>query len=108
MQIYVRTLCHMTGNTVLLIDEIESHLHTKWMNRFFSAVKSLIRGVPSLSVIFTTHNRELMRVFDHTRTEKGLIKGGYLIEEMDNRYKRVRLSNYAEKFQTQLVSMTGA
>lgn len=81
LQLYVRTLCHMTENTVLLIDEIENHLHTRWMNRFFSALKSLIRDVPSLSVIFTTHNRELMKVFDHTLVEDGLIKGGYLIEE---------------------------
>ena len=81
LQLYVRTLCHMTENSVLLIDEIENHLHTKWMNRFFAALKSLIRDVPSLSVIFTTHNRELMKVFDHTRSESGLIKGGYLIEE---------------------------
>ena len=81
LQLYVRTLCHMTENSVLLIDEIENHLHSKWMNRFFSALKSLIRDVPSLSVIFTTHNRELMKVFDHTLFEDGLIKGGYLIEE---------------------------
>ena len=81
LQLYVRTLCHMTENTVLLIDEIENHLHTKWMNRFFAALKSLIRDVPSLSVVFTTHNRELMKVFDHTRIEERLIKGGFLIEE---------------------------
>ena len=81
LQLYVRILCHMTENTVVLIDEIENHLHTKWMNRFFTALKSLIRDVPSLSVVFTTHNRELIRVFDHTRSEEGLIKGGYLIEE---------------------------
>ena len=81
LQFYVRILCHMTENTVLLIDEIENHLHTKWMNRYFAGLKSLIRDIPSLSVIFTTHNRELMRVFDHTRTEDGLIKGGFLIED---------------------------
>ena len=81
LQLYVRTLCHMTENTILLIDEIENHLHTRWMSRFFTALKTLICDVPSLSVVFTTHNRELMKVFDHTRAEEGLIKGGYLIEE---------------------------
>lgn len=81
LQLYVRTLCHMTENSVLLIDEIENHLHTRWMNLFFSALKTLIREVPSLSVVFTTHNRELMRVFDHTRPETGIVKGGYLIED---------------------------
>ena len=81
LQLYVRTLCHMTKNTVILVDEIEIHLHTKWMNRFFIALKSLIQDAPDLSVFFTTHNRELMRAFDHTLVEKGLVKGGYLIEE---------------------------
>lgn len=81
LQLYVRTLCHMTENSILLIDEIESHLHTRWMNRFFLALKSLIRDVPSLTVVFTTHNRELIRVFDHKRAEEGLVKGGYLIDE---------------------------
>ena len=80
LQLFVRTLCHMTDNTVILIDEIEVHLHTQLMNRFFLALKSLIKNVPSLSVIFSTHNRELMTVFDHTSFEKGLVKGGYLIE----------------------------
>ena len=80
LQLYVRTLCHMTSNSVILIDEIENHLHTKWMNSFFGGLKALLRDVPSLAVIFTTHNRELMRVFDHTTVEDGLVKGGYLVE----------------------------
>jgi AAA domain, putative AbiEii toxin, Type IV TA system/AAA domain len=81
LQFFARTLCHMTRNTVILIDEIELHLHTKWMNRFFQSLKTLLREVPSLSIVFTTHNRELIRLFDHTIPEEGLIKGGFLIEE---------------------------
>ena len=80
LQLYVRTVCNMTSNSVILIDEIENHLHTKWLNSFFGGLKELLRDVPSLSVIFTTHNRELMKVFDHTSFERGLIKGGYLVE----------------------------
>lgn len=80
LQLYVRTLCHMTSNSVILIDEIENHLHTKWMNSFFGGLKALLRDVPSLAVIFTTHNRELLKVFDHTTVEDGLVKGGYLVE----------------------------
>lgn len=81
LQFFVDTLCYMTENTVVLIDEMEIHLHTRWMNRFFQAVKQLLRDVPGLSIVFTTHNRELMRVFDHTTHESGLVKGGFLIEE---------------------------
>lgn len=81
LQILVRTLCHMTSNTVVLIDEIEIHLHTKWMNRLFQSLKKLLRDIPSLSIIFTTHNREIMTVFDHQTAEPGLVKGGHLIED---------------------------
>ncbi|URK89511.1 ATP-binding protein (plasmid) [Rhizobium sp. RCAM05350] len=35
LQILGRTLTHMTSNTIILIDEIEIHLHTRWMNRMF-------------------------------------------------------------------------
>jgi len=81
LQLFVRVACHMTGNTIVLIDEIETHLHSKWMNRMFQALKSLARSDSRLSIIFTTHNRELIEVFDHTLKEDNLIKGLHLIEE---------------------------
>jgi AAA15 family ATPase/GTPase len=80
LQLFVRTACHMTRNTIVLIDEIETHLHTTWMNRMFQALKVLV-GDSRLSVIFSTHNRELIEVFDHMRPEPKLAKGGYLIED---------------------------
>ncbi|WP_292044635.1 MULTISPECIES: AAA family ATPase [unclassified Brevundimonas] len=72
---------HMTGNTIILIDEIETHLHTKYMNRMFQALKALVIGNRRLSIVFTTHNRELIQVFDHLRREPGITKGGDLIED---------------------------
>lgn len=80
LQILARTLTHMTANTIILIDEIEIHLHTRWMNRMFEAMKELLREYKALSLIFTTHNRELIQVFQHKVKEEGLVKGGYLIE----------------------------
>jgi len=80
LQILGRTLTHMTSNTILLIDEIEIHLHTRWMNRMFEAMKELLRKYTALTLIFTTHNRELMHVFQHNVKEEGLVKGGHLIE----------------------------
>ena len=84
LQLYVRIACSMTSNTVVLIDEVETHLHSKWMFRLFEGLKDLLRDVPALSIVFTTHNRELIRLFDHRRREDGLVKGGYLIgDEID-------------------------
>jgi hypothetical protein len=80
LQILGRTLTHMTSNTIILIDEIEIHLHTRWMNRMFEAMKELLRKYTALTLIFTTHNRELMHVFQHNVKEEGLVKGGHLIE----------------------------
>ena len=81
LQIIARTLTHMTTNTVVLVDEIDIHLHTRWMNRMFEAIKALVKKYPTLSVVFTTHNRELITVFDFETKEEGLVKGGYLIAD---------------------------
>ncbi|MCO4317809.1 ATP-binding protein [Phyllobacterium sp. 21LDTY02-6] len=81
LQLYVRVACHMTRNTIILIDEVETHLHSKWMHRAFQALKRLLVLHPQLSIVFSTHNRELLKAFDHQRLEAGLVKGGHLIEE---------------------------
>jgi len=44
---------HMTGNTIILIDEIETHLHTKYMNRMFQALKALVIGDVPLRISST-------------------------------------------------------
>ena len=81
LQLYIRIACSMTGNTVVLIDEVELHLHSKWVYRLIESLKTQLRDIPSLSIIFTTHSRELVRVFDHQLKEDGLVKGGYLISD---------------------------
>jgi predicted ATP-dependent endonuclease of OLD family len=81
LQLYLRTAAHMSRNTILLIDEVENHLHTRWMNRMFQTLKEMLASIPSLSIVFTTHSRELAEVFDFKRPEPGIVKGGYIIKE---------------------------
>lgn len=82
LQFYVRTLCHMTRNTVILVDEVENHLHPRWMQRLVAALKTMVRQPGRfVTVIFTTHNMELMETFRHNVPEDGLTKGGNLIEQ---------------------------
>lgn len=81
LQFYVRIACSMTRNSVVLIDEVEMHLHSGWMLHFVEGIKDLLREIPSLSVIFTTHSRELIRLFDHHIPEEGLVKGGHIIKK---------------------------
>jgi hypothetical protein len=79
LQMFVRIFTHSTQSTVLLIDEIELHLHTRWMNRMFRSFKRMLEETPGLALIFTTHDRELIQVFEYERPESGLTKGGFLI-----------------------------
>jgi hypothetical protein len=80
LHILARTLTHMTSNTIVLIDEIEIHLHTKWLSRMFEAIKDLLRSYPAVTMIFTTHNLDLIDLYRFETKEEGLVKGGYLIE----------------------------
>jgi energy-coupling factor transporter ATP-binding protein EcfA2 len=85
LQFYVRTLSHMTRNTIILIDELENHLHPRWMQRMVAALKTMVRqSGRHVTTIFTTHNMELMGTFRHDWPEDGLSKGGYMIEHEMN------------------------
>lgn len=80
MHLLVRTAYHRAGSTILLIDELETHLHPKWQLRLMALLKEWIRDWPDLTVIATTHNPELLEAFAFEREEEGLVKGGHLIE----------------------------
>lgn len=85
LQFYVRTLSHMTRNTIILVDEIENHLHPRWMQRMVAALKTMVRQPGrDITAIFTTHNMELMGTFRHDWPEQGLSKGGHMIEHEMN------------------------
>ena len=81
LQLLVRTPVHMTNSTILLIDEVEMHLHPKWRVTLLKMLKALVKDYEGLSVIVTTHERELIQVFQHEIPEEGLVKGGFLIEQ---------------------------
>ncbi len=81
LQLLVRTPVHMTNSTILLIDEVEMHLHPKWRVTLLETLKVLVKDFEGLSVIVTTHERELIQVFQHEVPEEGLVKGGFLIEQ---------------------------
>ena len=81
LQLFVRLIVHMTSATLLLIDELEMHLHPRWRIMLLQSIKDLVKNADTLSVILTTHERELIREFDHETPEDGLIKGGFLIKQ---------------------------
>lgn len=81
LQLFVRLIVHMSSATLLLIDELEMHLHPRWRIMLLKSLKELVRNNDRLSVIITTHERELIREFDHEMPEDGLVKGGFLIQQ---------------------------
>ena len=79
LQILIRIAMHTTGNTFVLIDELELHLHPNWSLGLLRTLKSIVEH-RSVNVIFTTHSPEIIRAFAHEQKEEGLRKGGHLIE----------------------------
>ena len=80
LQICLRVAAHMTKNSILLIDEMDVHLHSKWRHRLLNWLKDMARTYPGLTIIATTHSREVMNSFAFDIEEEGLKKGGFFIE----------------------------
>lgn len=80
VQIYLRTGVHMTRNTLLFIDEMDIHLHSKWQHRLMNVLKMMAKEHPGLTIIASSHARELIPIFAHDMPEEGLRKGGEIIE----------------------------
>ncbi|MEO5337215.1 MAG: AAA family ATPase [Magnetospirillum sp. WYHS-4] len=80
LHLLVRSAYHRTGSTILLLDEMETHLHPKWQYKLMALLKEWIRKWPDLTVIATTHQPALIEEFAFERPEEGLVKGGYIIE----------------------------
>lgn len=81
VQLYLRVGAHMTRNTLLLVDEMDIHLHSIWQHRTLAFFKQLAVDHPGLTIITSTHARELIPAFGHDIPEPGLRKGGHIIEE---------------------------
>jgi len=81
VQLFLRIGTHMTQNTILLIDEMDVHLHLKWQHRLLNMLKDMAKEQPGLTIIATTHSREVLTGFAFEIDEKGLVKGGHVIDE---------------------------
>lgn len=81
VQLFLQIGGHMTLNTIILIDELEVHLHPNMQHRLLRILKQLAIDNPGLTIISTTHSREILRAFAHEIEEKGLVKGGHIISE---------------------------
>lgn len=84
VQLFLRIGAHMTRNTMILIDEMDIHLHTRWLHRLLNQLKQMAKDhFPGLTVIVSTHSRELLQGFAFEVEERNLRKGGHIIEQDD-------------------------
>lgn len=81
IQMMIRIGSAMSMNTIVLIDELDLHLHPMWERRIVVTLKKLIRAHPGITVICSSHSMEVLTRFDPKRAEDRLVKGGYIIEE---------------------------
>jgi ABC-type lipoprotein export system ATPase subunit len=80
VQLVVRVASHMTGSTIVLIDETEQHLHLLMRRRLINILKQWARDYDGMSFILTSHQADSMRMLAPKLQEPGLIKGGCLVK----------------------------
>jgi len=83
VHLFLRIGAHLTRNTMVLVDEMDVHLHSKWQHRLLLQFKSLLRENAGMTIIATTHSVDILKGYAFENMEPGLRKGGYLIEEKD-------------------------
>lgn len=79
VQLVVRIAAHMTGSTIVLIDEMEQHLHTVMRRRLVNMVKDWVRSLDAISFVMTSHQVDSMRMLAPRTVEEKLRKGGCLV-----------------------------
>jgi len=80
VQLVVRIASHMSGSTIVLIDEVEQHLHTVLQRRLAGLLKQWTREHAGLSIFMTSHQKEIFRFISPLKPEPLLSKGAALIK----------------------------
>jgi ABC-type branched-subunit amino acid transport system ATPase component len=80
VQLVVRIAAQMTGPTIVLIDEIEQHLHITMRRRLMSILKEWAKTHQKLSFILTSHHFDAVRILQPKLEENGLRKSGALFK----------------------------
>jgi ABC-type transport system involved in cytochrome c biogenesis ATPase subunit len=98
LQLFLRIGVHMTANTILLIDEVDAHLHVDWQARIGNRLKSLVKDNSGLSIFLASHSEEIMKSAAWECPEDGLRKNGFLIETAEEEERAERIRREAQLF----------
>lgn len=80
--LFLRIGAHATRNTIILLDEMDIHLHIRWQHRLYNALEKLVQDNPGFTLIMTTHSLEILQRFTATMGQErpNLFLAGELIE----------------------------
>ncbi len=81
VHLFLRIGAHMTQNTIILIDELDVHLHPNWQHRIIGFFKRFVKDYPGVTLITSTHSREILSAFPIDIPEPGVRKGGEIIKQ---------------------------
>ena len=81
VQLFLRIGTHMTQNSIILIDELDIHLHPNWQHHIIDLFKAFVRDHPGATIIASTHSREILGAFPMDIPEVGVRKGGDIIKQ---------------------------
>lgn len=75
------------SNTMLILDEPESHLHPEWINKFAEILVFLVQNV-NVNILLTTHSPNLMLALNVYAKKMNLSENShfYLAEKMSDGY----------------------
>lgn len=80
-----KEICNIPG--LLLIDEIENHLHPKWQKKVVGIIR---RTFPNLQIILTTHSPFVVSSVDNARIYTCVSKGDHsVIEDETDKYSHM-------------------
>jgi len=79
VQILLRIGAHMTQNSMILIDELELHLHPNWQHKILNILKRIVHDYPGVTIIASTHSREILAAYPLDIEEEGIRKGGDIL-----------------------------
>lgn len=88
MQIFLRVGAHMTRNTILIIDEIDAHLHTQWRSRIALRLKDMLRLNKGLSIYLASHAMEIIDSLAIEVSEPELRKSAAILETPEEEEER--------------------
>jgi hypothetical protein len=79
-QLVCRIITDMTRQTIVLVDELDVHLHPRWRKRILNIFRDMAQRFPGFTLIAATHSTEILKSFAVDNPEDGLRKGAFILK----------------------------